>query len=113
MRESSEKIVFVRIKGRIGSGAWGDDARDFAAYEFRAELFPGELGIFHLLADGDFETFPDEFADVAFGGVVGNPAHGNGDTFFFVTGGKCDLQFFRGYDGIVEKKLVEISQAKK
>ena len=112
MGECGEKIIFVRVEGRISGGAGGDDTSDFASHQFCAHLFLGELGIFHLFADGDFETFADEFADVAFGGVVRHSAHGDGNAFFFVAGSQRDLQLFRGYDRIVEKKFVEVSQTK-
>ena len=42
---------------------------------------------------------------------MGYAAHGDGYAFFFVARGQSDLQFFCGEDGVVEEKLVEVSQA--
>ena len=44
--------------------------------------------------------------------MIGHAAHGNRNTFFLVTRGKRYLQFARGEDGIVKKKLVKITQTK-
>ena len=85
LRQRGEKIIFVGPEKRIGGGAGRDHSRYFAAHKFCSDLLFGDAGIFHLLADGNFETFADELANVAFGGVVRYSAHGHSDAFFFVT----------------------------
>ncbi len=42
---------------------------------------------------------------------MGHAAHRDGDALFFVARSERDLQLLRGEDGVVEEKLVEISQA--
>ena len=103
---AARKLFSSELEGRICGGAGGDDPRDFAPHQFL-----GQARIFDLLADRDLESLADQLRDVAFGGVVRHAAHGNGDAFFFVARGERDLQFFGGQDGVVEEKLVEISQA--
>ena len=107
LRDRGEKIVFLGTERRIGRRARRDHARDFTPHQLL-----GQSRILHLLADGDLESLADQLRDVAFGSVVRHAAHGNGDAFFFVARGQRDLQFLRGQDGVVEEKLVEISQAK-
>ncbi len=92
-----------------GSRPWRcrrDDARDFAL-----DQFLGEPGVFHLVADGDAMALLDEARDVAFGGVIGHAAHGDGGALFLVAGGEGDFEFARGHDGVFEEELVEIAQA--
>src|ERR1035441_7104562 len=52
-----------------------------------------------------------EARDVAFGGVIGDAAHGDGRAFFLVAGGEGDLQLARGEDGVFEEELVKIAEA--
>ena len=42
--------------------------------------------------------------------MVGHAAHGHGNSFFFVSRGQRDLQFFGGYHGVLKEQLVEISE---
>ena len=104
--DGGEEIVFFGTEGRICGGAGSDDASDFSPHQFFRQAW-----ILDLLADCDFESLADQLRDIAFGGVVGYAAHGDGDAFFFVARGQRDLQFFCGEDGVVEEKLVEVSQA--
>ena len=79
-RHRSQKIVFADIEDRdIGCGAGSDHAHNFAANQLLARA-----GLFHLVADGDFETGADQTRDVTLGGVVRNTAHGNGLAFFAI-----------------------------
>ena len=48
----------------------------------RLTSFLARRGIFHLVADGDAVALLDEARDVAFGGVVGDAAHGDGARLF-------------------------------
>ena len=70
-----------------------------------------ELGVFHLVADGDAVALLDEARDVAFGGMERDAAHGNGVALFLVARGEGDFEFARGGDGVFEEELVEIAQA--
>ncbi len=107
MRHCCQKIIFLGAKRGIGGGARRDYAGDFAPHQFL-----GHTRIFHLLADRDLESFADQLGNVAFGGMMRYAAHRYGDALFFVARGQGDLQFARGQDGVVEEKLVEITQAK-
>ena len=100
--------VFLRAKLRVGGGAWGDDAGDFAAHELL-----GEFGVLDLIADGNLVSLADELGDVGFSGVVGNSAHGQGDAIDLLARGEGDLQLAGGGDGVFEKKLVKVADAEK
>ena len=50
---------------------------------------------------------------MTFGGVEGNPAHGDGDPLFLVPRGQSDLEFFGRHDRVVKKHLVKVTQPKK
>ena len=52
----------------------------------RLTSFLAGRGIFHLVADGDAMAFLDEARDVAFGGVIGHAAHGDGARLFLCCG---------------------------
>ena len=106
LRDGGEKIVFFGAERGIGRCARGDDASDFSPHQLLRHS-----RVFDLLADGDLEALADQLRDVAFGGVMGDAAHRDGDAFFFVARGERDLQFFGGEDGVVEEEFVEISQA--
>ena len=77
----------------------------------RFTSFLPSSGVFHLIADGDAIALLDQPRDVAFGGVIGHAAHGNGCAFFLVARGERDFEFARGGDGVFEEELVEIAQA--
>ena len=76
----------------------------------RFTSFLASLRIFHLVADGHAVALLNQPRDVAFGGVVGHAAHGNGRALFLVARGERDLQFARGHHGVFEEQLVEIAQ---
>ena len=77
----------------------------------RFTSFLASLRIFHLVADGDAVALLNEARDVAFGGVVGHAAHGDGRALFLVARGERDFQLARGHHGVFEEQLVEIAQA--
>jgi len=102
--ERAEEVVLLLAEGGVKRGAGGEDAGDLAA----DDLF-GELGVFHLLTDGDAEAFAQESLEVALGGVVGDAAHGHGA--LAVAGGEGDLQLAAGDDGVVVEELVKVAHA--
>src|SRR4029077_20092514 len=79
LSQGSEKVIFLRTERRVSGGSGRDHARHFTSHKFFRDP-----GIFHLLADGDLESLAYELGDVAFGGVVGYPAHRDRDPFFLV-----------------------------
>ena len=105
-RRRARKLFSSELSEESAAVPGRDHASDFAPHQFLRNA-----RIFHLLADGDLESLADQLRDVAFGGVVGNAAHRDGDAFFLVARGQRDLQFAGGEDGVVEEKLVEVSQA--
>ena len=107
LRDRRQEIVFARVEDRaVGGGAGRDDADDFAAHQFLARA-----GLLHLVADGDFEAGANQPRDVAFRGVIGHAAHGDGLALFAVARSQSDLQLARGDDGVFVEELVEIAQA--
>ena len=82
-------------------GAGAENLRHVALDEL-----PG-LGVFELVADGDFLAVLEEFADVAFGGVMRNAAHRGA-----VAGREREVEQTGGGFRIVEKHLVEIAETK-
>jgi len=74
--DGGEEIVFAGVEnGNIGAVP-GVMTRTTS----RGRVFcPG--GLLHLIADGDLESGANQARDVAFGGVIGNAAHGNGLAF--------------------------------
>src|SRR6516225_10402060 len=102
-RDGGKEIVFADIEdAEIGGSARSDDAHNFAAHEF----FAG-TSLFHLVANGDLEAGANQSGEIAFRGVIGNAAHGDGLAFFAVAGGEGDLQFARGDHGVFVKQLIE------
>jgi len=99
-----EKVVLLLAERGIESGAGGEDAGDFAAHDFFSEL-----GIFHLVADGDAITHAQQACEVAFDGVIGDAAHRLGT--LTVARGEGELKLAADGDGVVVKKLVKIAHA--
>ena len=87
----------VRVEVRAGA----EDLRDVAANEFAG------LGVFELVADGNFSAMFEQLADVALGGVVRDAAHRHA-----VALGEGEVQKLRTGLGIVEEHLVEVTQPK-
>src|SRR5215472_4106040 len=106
-RNGSKEIVFSDIQdAKIGGSARSDDAHNFAAYEF----FAGTR-LFHLVANGDLKAGANQSGEIAFRGVIGNAAHGDGLAFFAIARGERDLEFARSDHGIFVKQLVKIAQS--
>ena len=104
-RHRRQKVVLLRVQRRIRCRARRDHARHLAPHQLLRQA-----RVFHLFADRDLEPAPDQFCDVALGGVVGHATHGDGHAFFFIARGQRDLQLARGQHRVVEEKLVEIPQ---
>ena len=102
--QGGQKVVALGAVGRVDRGAGREDAGDFAAND----LF-GELGVLHLLADGDAVALAEQTADVAFGRVIGDAAHR--DRALAIAGGEGDLQLAGGGFRVVEKEFVKIAHA--
>ena len=102
--QGTEEVVAVRAEGRIDGGAGGEDAGDLAANDLL-----GELGVFHLLADGDAVALAQKAGDVGLGGVVGDSAHGDGA--FPIPGGEGNLQLAGGGLRVVKKEFVKVAHA--
>ena len=103
---AGQKVVFLRAQMRVGRGSRREHARDLALHQLL-----GQPRIFHLLADGDLESFANQFGNVVFRRVIRHAAHGNGGALFFVARGERDLQFARGDHCVFEEQLVEVAQA--
>ena len=102
--DGGEVVVALGALRGIERGAGREDAGDFAADDLL-----GELGVLHLLADGDAVALMQQAGDVGFDGVVGNAAHGH--LAFAVARGEGDLQLAGGGFGVVVKELVEVAHA--
>ena len=96
------KIIGFGIeKARVDHTAGGDNLGDFPADNL------SWFGWFGLVADRDPLSRVDQFGDVAFGRVIGNPAHRDALAF-----GQRHIKN-RGSDlRVVEEHLVKIAQAK-
>ena len=100
-------IVTALIQGpRVQVGSRRDHADDLAP-----DQPLGQLRVLHLLADGHLVAALHQTVDVAFGGVVGNAAHGGALGKAAVLAGQGDLQLFGDQKGIVKEHLVKIAQA--
>ena len=79
--------------------AGAEDLRDVALDELAG------LGLFDLIADGDFLALPEQLADITFGGVVRDATHRRA-----VASGEREIeQAGRGL-GVVKKHFVEIAE---
>ena len=91
-------------EGGVEGGAGGQHAGYFAAND----LF-GELGVLHLIADGDAVALAQQAREVGFDGVVGNAAHGL--RALPVARRQGQLQLAADGDGVVVEELVEVAHA--
>src|SRR4029077_18040975 len=98
-RDGGQEIIVLRVERRVGRRAGRDHTCDFASHQLL-----GYPRIFYLFADRDLEALPNQLGNIALGGVVGDAAHGHGDAFLFVAGGKSDLKFTRGRTRVVKKE---------
>ena len=71
----------------------------------------GGSGVFDLIAEGDLVALVQELADVAFGGMPRDAAHGNGGFRVGIARSQRDLKLTRGDFGILEKKFIKVAHA--
>ena len=92
-------------QGVVGDGAGRDDPRHFALHQPL-----GQLGVFHLFADGRPEARGDQLAQVAFQLMVGEAGHGDG-VVALVAAGQGQVEHAGGGLGVVVEHLVEVAHA--
>ncbi len=102
--ERGEKVVLLLAEGVVEGGAGGEDAGDFAADDLL-----GELGVLHLVADGNAVALAQELGQVAIDGVVGDAAHGL--RALAIARRQGELQFAADGDGVVVEELIEVAHA--
>jgi len=102
--QRGEKVVLLLAERAVEGCAGGEDAGDFAA----DDLF-GELGVFHLVADGDAIAFAEKAGEVLLHGVVRDAAHGLGA--FAVACGEGELELAADGDRVIIEELVEVAHA--
>ena len=71
----------------------------------------GGSGVFDLIAEGDLVALVQELADVAFGGMPRDAAHGNGGFCVGIARSQRDLKLTRGDFGVLEKKFIKVAHA--
>src|SRR4051812_27841635 len=91
----------VRFSGRTRR----DNARDFAADESLCDF-----RILSLLAYCYTITLLNQPGDVALGRMMRDATHRDGLSLFLVARSERDFKLARGSDGVVIKKLVEITE---
>ncbi len=96
--------LFVEQVG-FDEGAGGDDADDLPLHQIL-----GQLRVLHLLADRHLIALFDEAADIGFGGMVGDAAHGSPLLLSAVPPGEGEIQLLGYQLGVLEKHLVKIPQ---
>ena len=101
--EGGEVVALALVEQvDVADRAGADDLGDLALDDLSGARFGG------LFGDGDAFAGFDEFADVAFGGVVGDAAHGHAVAF-----GEGDADEWGGDLGVFLKDLVKVAEAKK
>ena len=82
------------------------------ASDFSVNQFPGSLGVFHLLANGNPVALSKKPGDIPVDGVIGHPAHRDGGPgLVFVSSGQGDLQFAGSHNSVFIEHLIEVPQA--
>lgn len=71
----------------------------------------GGAWIFYLVADRDAFIVAQEAADVDFGSVIRDAAHGDIFTFLCAAAGESEVKNFGGFDGVVVEHFVEVAKA--
>ena len=99
-------VVFGCQIDILGEGAGRDDAGYLAL-----ENALGRLRVPDLLADGNGIALVNKLPGVAFHGMPGHAAHGDGGCGLLVAGGKRQLQFPGADFGIVKKQFVKVAHA--
>ena len=100
--DPGDKVVAVRMENvGVKMRAGGQDLGDLALDEFAG------LGVAELVTDCNFFAEPEQFADVAFGGVVREAAHRGA-----VAGSQGEIEQAGRRLGVVKKHFVEITEPK-
>ena len=97
-----QKVVLLRAGCRVERRPRRKHARDLAPHNFF-----GELGILHLVAEGDPVALPQQPRKIPLDGVVRHPAHGN--AALPVARGQRKLKLAAGHRRIVIKEFVKIA----
>ncbi|MNQ03551.1 hypothetical protein D3C85_162540 [compost metagenome] len=102
-----QQVVAALVEqGFVADRAGGDDAHHLA---FHRPLAGRRVA--DLLADDHRLAELDQLGQVAFGGVVGNPAHGDRLTGRLAAGGEGDIQQLGGLFRVLVENLVEVAHA--
>jgi len=119
--EIGEPESFATIGPRNGGQVIGLIGEEVLAFQDQTRRdHPGHLaanktlglpGIFHLVADGHLPAGSHQLGDIALGGMVGHPAHGNRVFRLLVARGERDFEDAGGSDRILQEQLVEIPHA--
>ncbi len=102
--ERGKEIVLLLAERGVERCAWRQDPGYFAA----DDLF-SELGVLHLVADGDAVALAEEAREIGFDSVIGNPAHGLGA--LAVACGEGELKFAAHRYRVVVEEFVEVAHA--
>ena len=109
LRHRRQKIILPRLQHcPFSSRPRRNHPHNFAPHNFLAR--PRQ---FHLVANRDLESRPNQPCDIPVRCVVRHPAHGNRLALFPVPGCQCDLQFARCDDRVFVEQFVEIAQPEK
>ena len=71
--EADEEVIALLVKHRIGKRGARRNNLHYVAFDDALGLF----GVFDLLADGDFAAELDQFGQITFHRVVGEPCQGH------------------------------------
>ncbi len=106
LKKRCEKVVLLLTQAGVQRRARRKHPRDLAPDDLL-----GELGVFHLVADGDAVALAQQARQVALHGVIGNPAHGL--VALPVAGRQGQLQLAADGHRVVVEKLVKVPHAEK
>ncbi len=104
LKQGGEEVVLLLAQRVVERGAGGEHARDFAADDLL-----GELGVFHLVADGDAVALAQQAREVLLDCVIRHAAHGL--RALAVARGQGQLQLAADGHGVVVEELVEVAHA--
>ena len=103
--QPAEEIVFLHLQHVFPKG----NARRYNFRNAALDQFLGKLGVFQLVADGHFESGPNQFGEVILQGVMRKTSHSH-RSFFPVGFLSLDqAQHPGGRNGIVRIAFIEVS----
>ena len=105
--DNAHDIIVFRLIQRQGA--------DIRAGSHHPDYLPahdslGGFRVLHLLADGHLKALGHQLVQIGIRRVIGNPAHGSPLLKAAVLSGQSDLQGLGGFQGIVKKHLIKITQ---